>query len=113
MPEHVHDINTEFDLRYPGKDAIKLKPHLCTCIDLKVALKIPATTMIQLASRSSLAKKKINIRGEIIDAEYICGYYILNNIWTRKMLSAPTRTIGTDELEKSKLTTTYATQDVA
>ncbi|KAG9290837.1 hypothetical protein G9A89_010986 [Geosiphon pyriformis] len=48
MPEHVHNTNTEFDLRYPRKNAIKLKPSL-----------------------SSLTKKKINIRGEIIDAKYI------------------------------------------
>ncbi|KAG9298355.1 hypothetical protein G9A89_003172 [Geosiphon pyriformis] len=71
MPEHTHNIDTRFDLRYPRKDAIKLEPHLHTCIDLKVALEIPATTMVQLASRSSLAKREINIRGEIIDAEYV------------------------------------------
>ncbi|KAG9298007.1 hypothetical protein G9A89_018835 [Geosiphon pyriformis] len=58
MPEHVHNTDAGFDLRYLGKDAIKLEPHLCTCIDLKVTLEIPATTMIQLASKSSLAKKK-------------------------------------------------------
>ncbi|KAG9298624.1 hypothetical protein G9A89_012692 [Geosiphon pyriformis] len=71
MPECVHDTNARFDLRYPGKDAIKLEPHLCTCINLKVVLEIPATTMVQLASRSSLAKKRINIKGGIIDAEYV------------------------------------------
>ncbi|KAG9293538.1 hypothetical protein G9A89_005541 [Geosiphon pyriformis] len=69
MPECTHDINAEFDLRYPGKDPIKLE--FCTYIDLKIALEIPATTMIQLASKSSLAKKKINIRRGIIDAEYV------------------------------------------
>ncbi|KAG9288703.1 hypothetical protein G9A89_004322 [Geosiphon pyriformis] len=58
MPECVHDTDAEFDLRYPGKDAIKLEPHSCTCIDLKVALKIPATTMI-------------NIRRGIINVEYM------------------------------------------
>ncbi|KAG9306720.1 hypothetical protein G9A89_004267 [Geosiphon pyriformis] len=71
MPEHVYNTDAEFDLRYPGKDAIKLEPNLCTCIDLKIALKILATTIVQLASRSSLAKKKINIRGRIIDTKYI------------------------------------------
>ncbi|KAG9301089.1 hypothetical protein G9A89_012472 [Geosiphon pyriformis] len=45
MPEHVHDTDTGFDLRYPRKNAIKLEPHSCTCIDLKIALEIPATTM--------------------------------------------------------------------
>ncbi|KAG9295138.1 hypothetical protein G9A89_006119 [Geosiphon pyriformis] len=42
-----------------------------TCIDLKIALKIPATTMVQLASRSSLAKRGINIKGGIIDTGYV------------------------------------------
>ncbi|KAG9286379.1 hypothetical protein G9A89_014545 [Geosiphon pyriformis] len=71
MPEHAHDTDTEFDLRYSRKEAIKLEPHPCTCIDLKVTLEIPATTMIQLASRSSLAKRGINIRGGIIDTGYV------------------------------------------
>ncbi|KAG9289289.1 hypothetical protein G9A89_007850 [Geosiphon pyriformis] len=71
MPERVHDTDAGFDLRYPGNDAIKLEPHSHTCIDLKIALEILATTMIQLASRSSLAKRGINIRGGIIDVEYV------------------------------------------
>ncbi|KAG9304475.1 hypothetical protein G9A89_020039 [Geosiphon pyriformis] len=71
MPECAHDTDTGFDLRYSGKNAIKLKPHLCTCIDLKIALEILATTMVQLASRSSLVKKGINIRERIIDAGYV------------------------------------------
>ncbi|KAG9305938.1 hypothetical protein G9A89_016591 [Geosiphon pyriformis] len=71
MSEHVHDTNTEFDLRYLGKNPIKLEPYSCICIDLKIALKIPATTIVQLISRSNLAKKGINIREEIIDTRYI------------------------------------------
>ncbi|KAG9299898.1 hypothetical protein G9A89_005427 [Geosiphon pyriformis] len=71
IPEHVHDTDPEFDLRYLGKNAIKLEPHLHTCINLKIALKISTTTMVQLASRSNLAKKEINIRGEIINAGYV------------------------------------------
>ncbi|KAG9299638.1 hypothetical protein G9A89_020809 [Geosiphon pyriformis] len=77
MPEHAHDTDAEFDLRYPGKEAIKLEPHLHTCIDLKIALKIPVTTMVQLTFRSSLAKKRINIRGEIIDTEYIGNIIVM------------------------------------
>ncbi|KAG9301113.1 hypothetical protein G9A89_012496 [Geosiphon pyriformis] len=46
MPEHTHDTDTGFDLRYPRKDTIKLELYLCTYIDLKVALEIPATTMV-------------------------------------------------------------------
>ncbi|KAG9287592.1 hypothetical protein G9A89_019653 [Geosiphon pyriformis] len=71
MPEHTHDTNAKFDLRYPGKDAIQLESYLCTCIDLKIALEILATTMVQLASKSSLMKREINIRGGIIDAGYV------------------------------------------
>ncbi|KAG9303400.1 hypothetical protein G9A89_013726 [Geosiphon pyriformis] len=71
MSEHTHNTNAEFDLRYPGKEAIKLEPNLCTYIDLKIALEILATIIVQLAFRSSLAKKGINIRGRIIDVEYI------------------------------------------
>ncbi|KAG9299994.1 hypothetical protein G9A89_009722 [Geosiphon pyriformis] len=71
MPEQAHDTDTGFDLRYPKKNAIKLEPHLRICLDLKIALEIPATTMVQLPSRSSLAKRRINIRGRIIDAGYV------------------------------------------
>ncbi|KAG9289392.1 hypothetical protein G9A89_007953 [Geosiphon pyriformis] len=71
MLERAHNTDTGFDLRYPGKDAIKLEPHSCICIDLKIALEIPATIMVQLASRSSLAKRGINIRGGIIDVGYV------------------------------------------
>ncbi|KAG9298270.1 hypothetical protein G9A89_002758 [Geosiphon pyriformis] len=71
MSECTHNTDAEFDLRYPGKNVIKLKPHSCICIDLKIALEILATTMIQLASRSSLKKKGINIRERIIDTGYI------------------------------------------
>ncbi|KAG9288462.1 hypothetical protein G9A89_015668 [Geosiphon pyriformis] len=71
MPKHMHNINVEFDLKYPRKETIKLKPYLCTCINLKVALEISATTIVQLAFRNSLAKKRINIKGGIIDTRYI------------------------------------------
>ncbi|KAG9284734.1 hypothetical protein G9A89_003037 [Geosiphon pyriformis] len=71
MPERVHNTNAGFDLRYSRKNSLKLEPYLHTCIDLKIALEISATTIIQLASRNSLAKKRINIKGGIIDTGYI------------------------------------------
>ncbi|KAG9297960.1 hypothetical protein G9A89_018788 [Geosiphon pyriformis] len=71
MSECTHDTDARFDLRYPEKDAIKLEPHSCTYIDLKVALEISATIMVQLAFRNSLAKKGINIRKRIIDTGYV------------------------------------------
>ncbi|KAG9286408.1 hypothetical protein G9A89_014574 [Geosiphon pyriformis] len=64
MPEHVHDTNAKFDLRYLRKNPIKLEPYSHTCIDLKIALEISTTTMVQLASRSSLAKKKSTLEEE-------------------------------------------------
>ncbi|KAG9303871.1 hypothetical protein G9A89_005781 [Geosiphon pyriformis] len=71
MPERAHNTDAGFDLRYPGKEVIKLELHSRTCIDLKVTLEILATTMVQLAFRNSLAKKEINIRREIIDMGYV------------------------------------------
>ncbi|KAG9291759.1 hypothetical protein G9A89_012044 [Geosiphon pyriformis] len=71
MPEHAHDTDVGFDLRYSRKETIKLEPHSHIYIDLKIVLEIPATTMVQLASRSSLAKRGINIKGEIIDTGYV------------------------------------------
>ncbi|KAG9302698.1 hypothetical protein G9A89_005172 [Geosiphon pyriformis] len=64
MPECTHDTDVRFDLRYLRKNAIKLKPHSHICIDLKVALEISRTIMIQLASRSSLVKKKSALEEE-------------------------------------------------
>ncbi|KAG9301492.1 hypothetical protein G9A89_008344 [Geosiphon pyriformis] len=71
MPKHAHNTDVGFDLRYPGTETIKLEPHSHICIDLKIALEISVTTMVQLASKSSLAKREINIRRGIIDAGYI------------------------------------------
>ncbi|KAG9300056.1 hypothetical protein G9A89_018333 [Geosiphon pyriformis] len=41
-----------------------------TKINLKIALEIPPGAIVQIASRSSLASKEINIRGGVIDAGY-------------------------------------------
>ncbi|KAG9288482.1 hypothetical protein G9A89_015688 [Geosiphon pyriformis] len=69
-PKKAHEIDAEYDLRYPGKDTFVLKPKFLTKINLKIALKIPPGAMVQIASRSFLASKEINIRREIIDAGY-------------------------------------------
>ncbi|KAG9291367.1 hypothetical protein G9A89_003471 [Geosiphon pyriformis] len=71
MPECVHNTDIGFDLRYPRKNLIKLEPYSHTCINLKIALEISTTTIVQLASRSSLAKKRINIREGIINTGYV------------------------------------------
>ncbi|KAG9297304.1 hypothetical protein G9A89_001993 [Geosiphon pyriformis] len=69
-PEKVHKIDAGYDLRYPGKDTLVLKPKSLTKINLKIALEIPPGAMVQIVSRSSLASKRINIREGIIDAGY-------------------------------------------
>ncbi|KAG9298845.1 hypothetical protein G9A89_015866 [Geosiphon pyriformis] len=95
MLEHVHDIDARFNLRYPKKNAIKLEPHSCTYIDLKVALEIPATTIVQLAFRNSLAKKKISIRERIIDTEYIRNIIaILQNDLEKTYIIEPNKKIA-------------------
>ncbi|KAG9293512.1 hypothetical protein G9A89_005515 [Geosiphon pyriformis] len=69
-PEKAHEIDAGYDLKYPGKDTLILQPKFLTKINLKIALKIPPGAMVQIASRSSLASKRINIREEVIDVEY-------------------------------------------
>ncbi|KAG9285595.1 hypothetical protein G9A89_000631 [Geosiphon pyriformis] len=69
-PEKAHEINAGYDLRYPGKDTLTLKPKFFTKFNLKIVLKIPPGAMVQIASQSSLASKGINVRGGIIDAGY-------------------------------------------
>ncbi|KAG9297987.1 hypothetical protein G9A89_018815 [Geosiphon pyriformis] len=69
-PEKAHKIDAEYDLRYPGKDTLVLKPKSLTKINLKIAFEIPPGAMVQITSQSSLASKGINVRGGIIDAEY-------------------------------------------
>ncbi|KAG9284924.1 hypothetical protein G9A89_006302 [Geosiphon pyriformis] len=69
-PEKAHEIDAGYDLKYPDKDTLVLKPKSLTKINFKIALKIPPGAMVQIASRSSLASKEINVRGGIIDAGY-------------------------------------------
>ncbi|KAG9305051.1 hypothetical protein G9A89_007454 [Geosiphon pyriformis] len=69
-PEKAHKIDARYDLRYPGKDTLVLQSNFFTKINLKIAFEIPPEAMVQIVSRSSLASKGINVRGEIIDAGY-------------------------------------------
>ncbi|KAG9295889.1 hypothetical protein G9A89_006628 [Geosiphon pyriformis] len=69
-PEKAHKIDARYDLRYSKKDTLVLQPKSLTKINLKFALEIPPGAMVQIAFRSSLASKGINIREEVIDAEY-------------------------------------------
>ncbi|KAG9287864.1 hypothetical protein G9A89_017459 [Geosiphon pyriformis] len=69
-PEKAHEIDAGYDLRYPDKNTLVLKPKSLTKINLKIALEIPPGAMVQIAFQSSLASKRINVRGGIIDAGY-------------------------------------------
>ncbi|KAG9306636.1 hypothetical protein G9A89_004183 [Geosiphon pyriformis] len=69
-PEKAHKIDAGYDLRYPGKDTLVLKPKSLTKINLKIALEILPGAMVQITFRSSLASKEINVRRRIINAEY-------------------------------------------
>ncbi|KAG9305541.1 hypothetical protein G9A89_003604 [Geosiphon pyriformis] len=69
-PEKAHKIDAGYDLRYLGKDTLVFQPKSLTKINFKIALKILPGAMIQIASRSLLASKGINIRGGVIDAGY-------------------------------------------
>ncbi|KAG9288982.1 hypothetical protein G9A89_015531 [Geosiphon pyriformis] len=81
-PKRVHDINAGFDLQYPRQSSIIIAPHSLVKIDLKIALEILVSTMIQVVSQSSLAKKKINIKKRIINAGYMGNIIIMlqNNL---------------------------------
>ncbi|KAG9301593.1 hypothetical protein G9A89_016663 [Geosiphon pyriformis] len=61
-PEKAHEIDAGYDLRYPGKDTLVLKPKSLTKINLKIALEILPGAMVQIAFWSSLASKRINVR---------------------------------------------------
>ncbi|KAG9289458.1 hypothetical protein G9A89_008019 [Geosiphon pyriformis] len=69
-PEKAHEIDAGYDLRYPDKDTLVLKPKSLTKINLKIALKILSGAMVQITSWFSLASKGINVKEGIIDAEY-------------------------------------------
>ncbi|KAG9287218.1 hypothetical protein G9A89_008848 [Geosiphon pyriformis] len=68
--KRAHEIDAGYDLRYPDKDTLVLKPKSLTKINLKIALKILPGAIVQIASQSSLASKRINVKGKIIDARY-------------------------------------------
>ncbi|KAG9285877.1 hypothetical protein G9A89_013302 [Geosiphon pyriformis] len=69
-PKKAHEIDTGYDLRYPEKETFILQPKSLTKINLKIALEIPPGAMIQIVFQSSLASKKINVKGRIINAGY-------------------------------------------
>ncbi|KAG9290648.1 hypothetical protein G9A89_011611 [Geosiphon pyriformis] len=81
-PEKMHDTDAGFNLRYPRQSPIIIAPYSLIKIDLKIVLEIPISTMVQVVSRSSLAKKEIDIKGGIIDANYTGNIIVIlqNNL---------------------------------
>ncbi|CAG8799362.1 12641_t:CDS:2, partial [Racocetra fulgida] len=79
--EDSHEHDADFDLRYPGEEAILVYPHQIIMIDLYLAIEVPVGTVCQLMSRSSLAKKGIEVKGGTIDAGYTgnIGVLLHNN----------------------------------
>ncbi|KAG9301852.1 hypothetical protein G9A89_004531 [Geosiphon pyriformis] len=55
--EKAHEIDAGYDLRYPGKDTLTLKPKLLTKINLKIALKILPGAML-VNQREQLGKSE-------------------------------------------------------
>ncbi|KAG9299303.1 hypothetical protein G9A89_013951 [Geosiphon pyriformis] len=84
-PEKAHKIDAGYDLRYPGKNTLVLKPKSLTKINLKIALKILPGAMIQITFWFSLASKEINVRKKIIDAEYTGDITVILQNETNKL----------------------------
>ncbi|KAG9299843.1 hypothetical protein G9A89_003387 [Geosiphon pyriformis] len=84
-PEKAHEIDAEYDLRYSEKDTLILQPKFLTKINLKITLEISFEAIVQITSKLLLASKKINIREEIIDAEYIEDITIMLQNKTEKL----------------------------
>ncbi|KAG9294736.1 hypothetical protein G9A89_008215 [Geosiphon pyriformis] len=76
-PEKAHKTNAGFDLKYLGQSPIVIVLYSLVKIDLKIALEISISTMVQIVSRSSLVKKKINIKEGIIDARYMGNIIVM------------------------------------
>ncbi|KAG9307077.1 hypothetical protein G9A89_016905 [Geosiphon pyriformis] len=75
--ERVHDTNAGFNLQYSKQSPIIIAPHSLVKIDFKIILEIPVSTMVQVASRSSLAKKKIDVKEKIINTGYMGNIIVM------------------------------------
>ncbi|KAG9284274.1 hypothetical protein G9A89_002084 [Geosiphon pyriformis] len=83
--EKTHEIDAGYNLRYPDKNILVLKPKSLTKINLKIALEILPGAMVQITSQSSLASKGINIKGGIIDAGYTGDITVMLQNETNKL----------------------------
>ncbi|KAG9306584.1 hypothetical protein G9A89_004781 [Geosiphon pyriformis] len=79
-PKKAHEIDAGYDLRYPGKDTLVLQSKSLTKINLKITLEIPPRAIVQIASKSSLASKKINVKEGVIYAGYTGDIIIIHTL---------------------------------
>ncbi|KAG9286806.1 hypothetical protein G9A89_012356 [Geosiphon pyriformis] len=84
-PKKAHEIDARYDLRYPGKDTLVFQPKFLTKINFKIAFKILLEAMVQITSQLSLTSKEINIRKEVINAEYTENIIIMLQNKTDKL----------------------------
>jgi len=81
LPEKAHETDAGFDLKYPETTLLIIQPKDIVKIDSHIAIEIPMGTYCQLASRSSLVRKGIEVKAGIIDAGYTgnIGILLTNN----------------------------------
>ncbi|KAG9294105.1 hypothetical protein G9A89_021464, partial [Geosiphon pyriformis] len=77
IPERAYPTDAGFDLHYPEDQSTTLPLRSITKIDLKIVVEIPPGIMVQMASRSSLTKKRISIQEGVIDSEYTGNLMVL------------------------------------
>ena len=81
LPEKAHETDAGFDLKYPEATPLTVQPKQMILIDSHIAIKVPTGTYCQLASRSLLVCKGIEIKAGTIDAGYTgnIGILLTNN----------------------------------
>ena len=70
QPTRAYESDAGLDLFYTGNQPLVLKAQSVTMVDTEVALEIPPGTYVKIDSRSSMAKKGINVVGGVCDAGY-------------------------------------------
>ena len=88
IPERAHETDAGFDMRYPGKEILNILPNDAAFINTHVAMEIPVGSYCQLKSRSSLAKKGIEVKAGTLDAGYTgdIGIYLFNSSNTTQQI---------------------------
>ena len=71
QPTKAYESDAGLDLYYTGQQPLVLKAKSTTPVDIAIAFEIPDGTYGKIDSRSSMAKKGINVVGGVCDAGYI------------------------------------------